>query len=123
MDKKLSEKDKKAIANLLKDTPLPLIEFKPRKKTKFNMERVPLPPSEISTVNPWERVIERMQRCKESIDMGHVNLAEVFYFEIKPFYNRLNFYQQNELYPYLQELQQNMNMLMMKKVKNSLKRH
>jgi hypothetical protein len=83
----------------------------------------PLPALSIAMINPWDKVVERMNMCNNSLEKGHLEFAETFFYEVKPFFKRLDFNQQNLVYPYLVDLQQRLIMLRMQKVKNSLKRY
>ncbi|MDP3729059.1 MAG: hypothetical protein Q8R18_06450 [bacterium] len=73
--------------------------------------------------NPLEKTNELLQKCRKALQNGNLNYAQIFYEELKPFYLRISSQQRSEIHPIFVELQQDLEMLHLRFVRQKLKKH
>ncbi|MSR86427.1 hypothetical protein EXS74_03455 [Candidatus Woesearchaeota archaeon] len=78
--------------------------------------RVKLPP------DPWQRTQELLLKCRTAIEKRKVDYAQIYYEELKPFYPRLETYQQTLVSQVILDMQQDLEMLKLSKLKEQLKK-
>jgi len=73
--------------------------------------------------DPWQKTLELMLKCQRSVDRGRVDLGEISYAALQPFYSRLSLQQRAHVYPYLVDLREELIRLRLNRIRKNLKKH
>ncbi len=128
--RKLSEKEEK------KRKKLPELKELPEIKEKEVVEELPeleeikpqieLPLEEynveIENIDPWVKVNDLLMRCYQGVSKKDLGYVELNYNQIKPLFLRLERWQKQKVYPKLIDIQNDMTMLDMNKLREGLRK-
>ncbi len=72
--------------------------------------------------DPWQKTQELLLKCRSAIEKGKVDYAQIYYEELQPFYPRLDSYQQGIVSQIIFDIQQDLEMLKLRKLREQLKK-
>jgi hypothetical protein len=101
----------------LKDIPKPINDE--HKLLAIIPEEVPM--VGIDEIDPWNKVVELLNSCGKAVQNKNLDFAEIYYEQIHPFFNKLAINDQRAVLFRLQELQEGILNLRMKKVRKVLR--
>ena len=115
-EKVATEEPNEELPLLIHERQIPSLE---QKKQVPIQEQVFLP--EIAP-DPWQKTQELLTKCRSAIQKGKLDYAQIFYEELKPFYPRLTPEQQTTVTQIVLDIQQDLQMLQLQKLKDRLKK-
>lgn len=77
---------------------------------------------EFSQVDPWQKCVELVHKCREAVAHGNFDFAVIYYEEIQPFLDKVSDVQRVEVGFALQEIYQDMEMLELHKLRVRLQK-
>lgn len=110
---------------LIKTAPKPKLKNIPKPITDEHrllpllLDEIPL--ADFDEMDPWTRVVELLDKCDNAVLNKNLDFAEIYYEQVKPFYERLNSNDQRFVFFKVKELQENIIVLRMKKVRKILR--
>ncbi|MBI5798213.1 hypothetical protein HZA98_04905 [Candidatus Woesearchaeota archaeon] len=77
---------------------------------------------EFSQVDPWQKCVELVHKCRDAVANGNFDFAVIYYEEIQPFLDKVSDAQRAEVVEALQEVYQDMEMLELHKLRVRLQK-
>ncbi len=115
----------KNIDDLIKMAPKPELKNIPKPITDEH-RLLPLLPEEvqignIEEIDPWNKVVELLNKCSSAILRKNLDFGEIYYEQIKPFYDKLDMNDKKIVFFKIRELQERIFELRMKRVRKLLR--